>query len=449
MRTSANTYRIFPLLKNPGNSILLLLTWSKIVSGRPLKVLSDWARSEDGWNLYKQLARDFRIPQSVEQLALTMAALMSYRRLYPDSSDHSDQPIKASYLADLDALLNGRSLGNSGVVGERMIFSLVRVLCYFVDQFADLVTFLVTVLDRDPPLLHVFDGFSDQYLLRRINGQPHETAIGELSHSEMPELGTDDDPDWVTVTRMEALSLQDHSQKPYSETKMPVVETEYVPAVLFLLVCTDRCRGSVEQSQGYNSLKIGITHTIEISTTTRSTEEDTTPSYIVAVSSLGDKSHLSPPPGLRADQYTLIRLSKVKDENVLEKLDKKIGTVTEVPNIEELSDGSWEICILKSHRRTVQDTLGKTFPGSDVDLYYNPFEPAANDLKIWDYDTAKKLRQHWFFQRAIRVVKKGWPAAAACYAYLLEVMFWTSLGPATGAYISRPRAKQRRCCLSR
>jgi Gti1/Pac2 family len=34
----------------------------------------------------------------------------------------------------------------------------------------------------------------------------------------------------------------------------------------------------------------------------------------------------------------------------------------------------------------------------------------------------KKLRQQWFLQRAIRVISKGWPAGAACYAYLLEVM---------------------------
>jgi hypothetical protein len=98
--------------------------------------------------------------------------------------------------------------------------------------------------------------------------------------------------------------------------------------------------------------------------------------------------------GLRGDQYTLIRLSKVEGTNILETLDKQIGTVTEVPNIEELSDGSWEICVLKSHCSTVQDTLDKIFPGVDIDLRYSPLEPTANDLKLWDYATAKELRQH-------------------------------------------------------
>jgi hypothetical protein len=90
----------------------------------------------------------------------------------------------------------------------------------------------------------------------------------------------------------------------------------------------------MEQSQ------VDITHTIEVSTAPRTTEEDMTPSHIVAVSSLGDESHLSLPPGVYADEYKLIRLSKVEDRKILETLDAIIGTVNEVPNIEELGDGS-------------------------------------------------------------------------------------------------------------
>lgn len=179
----------------------------------------------------------------------------------------------------------------------------------------------------------------------------------------------------------------------------------------------------MEQSQGEDLLKVDVTSTIEVSATSRIPEEHMTPSHTIAVSSSGDEGHLSPPPGSRADQYALVRLSKVEERNILETLDTKIGTANEVPNIEELSDGSWEICILTSHRRTIQDRLGKIFSDSNVELYYDPLEPTATDLEFWDYDTAKKLRQCWFFQRAIRVIKNGWPAAAACYAYLLEVMF--------------------------
>jgi Gti1/Pac2 family len=107
---------------------------------------------------------------------------------------------------------------------------------------------------------------------------------------------------------------------------------------------------------------------------------------------------------------------------VLEKLDTKIGSVSEVPNIEKLNDESWEICILKSHRRTVKDRLCEIFLGSNVELYYDPLEPTASDSEIWGYDMAKTLCKEWFFERAIRVVKEAWPAGAACYAHRLKVM---------------------------
>lgn len=221
---SAKTYLIFPVLQTTGNSALLLLAWSTMVSGRPVEVLSEWARSRDGWSLYKQLAIEFQISHGVEQLALIMAALMSYRRLLPDVSDHFDQPIKGSFLADLNVLLDGQPLGNSGAVTEQMVFSLVRVLRSFGDQFEDIIIFLETILDRYPPLLHVFDGFSDQHLRSRISARPHKTAVVGLSQIEMPELREGDDSNWVTVEHLDALSLQNFSQSP-TETIPPPSKT--------------------------------------------------------------------------------------------------------------------------------------------------------------------------------------------------------------------------------
>jgi hypothetical protein len=146
--SSEHTYHTIPPLRNPGNNTLLLLTWSTVVSGYQFDVLSEWARSEDGWNVYEELLSDVQHSQSVEQLALAMAALMNYRRLLPDLSDDSDQPIAGSYLADLDALLVDHSLGNSGKVGEQMVFALIRVLRLrpFVDRYEDIITFLETTL---------------------------------------------------------------------------------------------------------------------------------------------------------------------------------------------------------------------------------------------------------------------------------------------------------------
>ena len=374
-------------------------------------VLREWANSEDGRKLYEQLARDLQAFQCVEQLALIMAFLMIYRRLLPDISDCSDQPIKGSYLADLDALFHGEPLGNSGRVAEQMVFALLRVLHSFGDQSEDLILFLNTVLDREPPLLHALDGCSDVYAFLRTEGYLHKTAIAKVSHIKMSELGRDDDTDWVKIQQPVEWPLQDHSPGPCSGCTPPASETEYVPAVLNLRTCfTDLYRSSKEQ--GGNPLKIDITHTIEASTMTGTTEEDTRVSSI------------APPSGFRKDQYTLIRLSEVEDRNILEMLDTQIGTMNQVLHIEELSDGSWEICILKSHSHAVQDALGKIFPDSDVDLKYNPFEPTANDLKIWDYDMAKKLRRLWFLPRAVRIVEKCWSAAAAAYyAYILEVKY--------------------------
>jgi len=99
-----------------------------------------------------------------------------------------------------------------------------------------------------------------------------------------------------------------------------------------------------------------------------------------------------------------------------------IGLVFEVPNIEKLNDGSWEICMLKSYRFIAQSTLGEIFPDSDIDLHYNPLEPPAEDVKVWGYDKAKKVCRQWLFNRAIRVVSEGWSVAATYFSSLLRVM---------------------------
>lgn len=107
-----------------------------------------------------------------------------------------------------------------------------------------------------------------------------------------------------------------------------------------------------------------------------------TPSHIVVGSSHRDERHLSSPPGLRADDYTLIRLFNVKDRRLLETFDKMIRLIFEVPNIEKLNDGSWEIYILKSYHLITQSTLSEMFPDSDINLHYNPLKPTAQDVEV-------------------------------------------------------------------
>ena len=168
----------------------------------------------------------------------------------------------------------------------------------------------------------------------------------------------------------------------------------------------------MKQSRDGSSLEIYITHTIHVTTTIRTTEEETMPSCIATVSSSGYERHLPP------HEYTLIRLSQAEDENILDLLDTTIGAVYEVPSIEKLSDGSLEMVVLKSYCPTLQAMLDKIFPGSNVDLNYDPTEPTVSEVKTLGYNTAKKLCENSFIRRAERMVRHGWPMAANYYAHL-------------------------------
>jgi hypothetical protein len=86
--------------------------------------------------------------------------------------------------------------------------------------------------------------------------------------------------------------------------------------------------------------------------------------------------------------------------------------------------------VLKSFCGTLQETLDNIFPSSDVDMNYDPLKLTANDMEVWGPDQAKKLYELCFVQRAKTMVRKGWPVAAAYYAYHLETMD----RPATRSY---------------
>lgn len=92
-----------------------------------------------------------------------MTALLSYQRLLLDLFDNFDRPIRGNYLIDLNALLNDYSLENNEMIAKRMVFSLIQVFRFFENQFKKLIMFLKIVLNREPPSLHVFKGFCDQY----------------------------------------------------------------------------------------------------------------------------------------------------------------------------------------------------------------------------------------------------------------------------------------------
>jgi hypothetical protein len=198
MRASEHTYHRYPSLRKPENNILLLLTWSSITHGRPLRVLSEWASSEDTLNLYQRLIGDFQKSQEPEQLVLILAALLCHGRLLPYTSNDTAQPINGCYLADLDILLSGKSLSNQRTVFERLGFSSLRVLTTFGDEHEDIIQLLAVTLDKDAPPLEPFDGFTDQYAAGRIKHRlSHLSACkgvrGLRLMETMLELSIDDD----------------------------------------------------------------------------------------------------------------------------------------------------------------------------------------------------------------------------------------------------------------
>jgi len=181
MGASEHTYHRCPSLRKPENNILLLLTWSSMIHGRPLRVLSEWASSGDTSNLCQRLVVDFQNSQEPEQLVLILATLLCHGRLLPYTSDDTVQPINGCYLADLDVLLSGKSLSNQRTVFERIGFSFLRVLTTVGDEHKDMIQLLATALDKDPPLLEPFDGLTDQYVAQRIKSRlPHLSARKEV-----------------------------------------------------------------------------------------------------------------------------------------------------------------------------------------------------------------------------------------------------------------------------
>jgi hypothetical protein len=179
----------------------VLLAYCATVNREIAQVLGDWTASNDGSSFYPVLIEEHQDPQTAQQLALSLATLLSYKQLLPHTSKETAQLIERSSLADFDALIHGASLNNERGVFERMIFSFVRVLGTFRDDYQEVIQFLVTVLDTDPPLLDPLDRFSDQYWVQRVHGLSHKDAF-EMARlpqfsTETICLGSEIEDDWV------------------------------------------------------------------------------------------------------------------------------------------------------------------------------------------------------------------------------------------------------------
>ena len=164
------------------------MTWSQQIEGPEVDVIRDWAKTEEGWELYQQSIPMIRAGRPVEQLALLLAALMSFQRLVVDYPDTRMEPTYWSYVADMFALLIGEPFPDGGKVLGMMVFALIRHLRQTLEKFADLVTFLETTLNREHPPLHVFDGLSDPYVSMLAAGHSHLAAI-KVVNAKLASMG--------------------------------------------------------------------------------------------------------------------------------------------------------------------------------------------------------------------------------------------------------------------
>jgi hypothetical protein len=200
---SDHFYHHEPSLRLSKNNLLVLLIWSRMVAGHPIQILSEWAVSDDGLSLYPQLIRDVQSSHPKMQLALNQAALLCYKQLLPYHPTDSTQSIRGSYLSDYHDIVNGKLLSNERAVFDRMLSSILRVLKNFTDGFQNICELLATVLQTPTPILHRFDGISDEYWLHRMSGLTHENAFGMTNIQHVLEAivarGVDGEEDWVIL----------------------------------------------------------------------------------------------------------------------------------------------------------------------------------------------------------------------------------------------------------
>ena len=200
-----------PSLDQPANDALLFLTWGSAARGLRIQ---EWVNSSEGWKLYERLIKILRNAPPAGQLVLTLAALVCFVRRLWSSPSETAGPVQGCYLADWDALLKGDDLRNGRAVIERLSFSLLRVLLTigedcFGEELSQLVSLLAGAIDKEMPLMHLFDGISDNYWATRMREQrAHDTVFNAMermcSAAAALKSSSADEKGW-TIASQEAL----------------------------------------------------------------------------------------------------------------------------------------------------------------------------------------------------------------------------------------------------
>ncbi|BCS30706.1 uncharacterized protein APUU_81009A, partial [Aspergillus puulaauensis] len=95
--------------------------------------------------------------------------------------------------------------------------------------------------------------------------------------------------------------------------------------------------------------------------------------------------------------------------------------VAEIPSIEILNDGSFEIVARKVHLPALQNAVQNLFLNAQLDKNYNPLNPTGKDVALGFLLGARKMAGISFYRRALRVTQSDDARAAAFYRYLLDI----------------------------
>ena len=467
MRDRSNFYHDRRSLDTPRNNILVLLTWNPI---RHMinEVLVEWAASVDGWRLYEQIIEDIQGPQSKEQLVLTLAALLCYQRLSPPTSN-TNQPIKGSYQADFDAILDGERLSNARAVFEYMVLSVLRVL-YTIEDSEKMRTFLASVLDIQWPVLDPFHEFSDQYWTYRmdecwvlLNAQWEEDSVASrwVSDDEGPILAFPDAVFHLDAYKLVHVCLPKvpPHEKILSTISLPKGESVVIVLGSYVLALEQdldaRCweynvelsREDVEllglveaQNKKADALaKMAVDAILRDNTLEKGLWICANPPCVLnlfttwlrevvsrskrdspafpELTGVGNDPEPGPAQldGYNFNSYTLVRVSNLG--HYAQTLDK-LGNFNKILSIEDLQDGSWELPVHKSYLPTLKDKLREMVSDCIIDPDYDPTEPNAREVEEFGYETARILSKDKFQERAERMMREALPKAAAFYADL-------------------------------
>lgn len=170
--------------------------------GHTFEALRHWVGSEEGLSLYQRLIYDLRLQQALQDVALTLAALLSWERLLVHTEDGTTDPVECGSVC-LDAVLNGEDMSNKRAIYERVIMSLLHMLHSLEEDNDDLIQLLTNVLGDGAPLLGPLDDVTGQYCPGKVSGLDHSKDFKDAWKGLVKLMVATEsaDREWIVVSR--------------------------------------------------------------------------------------------------------------------------------------------------------------------------------------------------------------------------------------------------------